>query len=346
MNIKSGLIEIILKEVIIIKGLKINMNLNYNQKIDLINNRKKENPILVTGAHRSGTTWVGKMLNAGQEVTYIYEPFNVGMIGPRWITKKFPFWFYYIPLDQNNEFIKEFQNVVKLQYPLLNNISRIHNLRHFGRMGKDCLLSIIGRIARKRALIKDPIAIFSAEWLAKKFNMQVIVMIRRPEAFASSLKRLNWQFDFSNWLKQDLLIQNYLYPFKNQIIDFSNNKKDIIDQSILLWNCIYYVVNQYRKVHPDWCFIRQEDLALHPITGFKELYKKCDLNWSNSAESIISSYSNSKNIKKVPSDEAGIIRRDSKATISAWKYRLNKNEIYKIQDKTREICTLFYDEDE
>jgi hypothetical protein len=33
-------------------------------------------PILVTGAHRSGTTWVGKMLALAPGVAYIHEPFN------------------------------------------------------------------------------------------------------------------------------------------------------------------------------------------------------------------------------------------------------------------------------
>ena len=33
-------------------------------------------PILVTGAHRSGTTWVGKMLALAPGVAYVHEPFN------------------------------------------------------------------------------------------------------------------------------------------------------------------------------------------------------------------------------------------------------------------------------
>ncbi|WP_075261386.1 sulfotransferase [Geobacillus thermocatenulatus] len=36
----------------------------------------KNNPILVTGAHRSGTTFVGKMLSLHPSIGYIQEPFN------------------------------------------------------------------------------------------------------------------------------------------------------------------------------------------------------------------------------------------------------------------------------
>ena len=33
-------------------------------------------PILVTGAHRSGTTWIGKMLALAPGIGYIHEPFS------------------------------------------------------------------------------------------------------------------------------------------------------------------------------------------------------------------------------------------------------------------------------
>ena len=38
--------------------------------------RVSDKPILVTGAHRSGTTWVGKMLALAPGVAYIHEPFS------------------------------------------------------------------------------------------------------------------------------------------------------------------------------------------------------------------------------------------------------------------------------
>jgi len=38
-----------------------------------------QKPILVTGSHRSGTTWAGKMISACPNVGYIHEPFNIDM---------------------------------------------------------------------------------------------------------------------------------------------------------------------------------------------------------------------------------------------------------------------------
>jgi len=34
-------------------------------------------PILVTGSHRSGTTWAGRSLVLAPNTAYIHEPFNI-----------------------------------------------------------------------------------------------------------------------------------------------------------------------------------------------------------------------------------------------------------------------------
>jgi len=39
--------------------------------------RSQNSPILVTGSHRSGTTWVGRILEQSGRVRYHYEPLNV-----------------------------------------------------------------------------------------------------------------------------------------------------------------------------------------------------------------------------------------------------------------------------
>ena len=56
-------------------------------------------PILVTGSHLSGTTWVGKMISQSPSVGYIHEPFSPhcepGLCGA-----KFGYWFPYVS-DEN-----------------------------------------------------------------------------------------------------------------------------------------------------------------------------------------------------------------------------------------------------
>jgi len=304
------------------------------------------NPILVTGVHRSGTTWVGKMLCASGEAFYIFEPFNIGTIGPNWMKKAFPHWFFYLCPENINEYETSLQNIIAMRYPIVSGIRKIRTLRHCGRIGKDVKNSIYARLRKKRPLIKDPIALFSTEWLANRFDMQIIVMIRHPAAFASSLKRLNWQFDFANWYKQELLMQNFLYPFRDQIREYTLKKKDIIDQAILMWNSMYSVVHLYQQSHPDWMFVKHETLAANPLEEFQNLYQYFGLTWNKRAKSVILAYTVPANVKEVSLDDPGTIKRDSKATIKTWKLRLTRQEIQRVRAGTREVATLFYDETE
>ncbi len=45
------------------------------------------------------------------------------------------------------------------------------------------------RMYNIRPLIKDPIGLFSYKWLVSKFDMDVLVLIKHPAAFVSSLKK-------------------------------------------------------------------------------------------------------------------------------------------------------------
>lgn len=51
----------------------------------------------------------------------------------------------------------------------------------------------------RRLLIKDPLAYFSSKWFAKSYDMDVLILIRHPAAFAASLKQQGWYFPFSHF---------------------------------------------------------------------------------------------------------------------------------------------------
>ncbi len=58
-------------------------------------------PVLVTGAHRSGTTWVGSTLAADEQILYLPEPFNLDHLYPGLCGARFPCWF--MRIDADNE---------------------------------------------------------------------------------------------------------------------------------------------------------------------------------------------------------------------------------------------------
>lgn len=300
-------------------------------------------PILVTGSHRSGSTWAGKMLAAAPHVGYIHEPFNVGIkIGK--IPKPFKYWFQYICEENSKYFDSALNRVFQYKYPLVSNIAKLRTIMDAAIITRDQGLCFLHIINNDRPLIKDPIAIFSAEWLCKKFNMKVLVMIRHPAAFCSSLIIKNWKFDFSHLLEQPLLMEKYLGKFEEEIREYTENEKSVIDQAILLWNCIHHTINIYRENHAEWIFVKHEDLSLNPIGQFQLIYSAFGLEFTHKARKIIMRSSGAHN--PVEQKAGNEYLRNSKNNIYNWKNRLSQYEIERIKMKTSEISTLFYSGDE
>jgi hypothetical protein len=211
-------------------------------------------PILVTGAHRSGTTWVGRILASAPAVAYIHEPFHIHH-DPATCAATVDHWFPYVCEE----------NEAAYDGPV-----------------RDMLACAPGR-----ALVKDPLALFSAGWLSSRFRMRPVVLIRHPAAFAASLKAAGWTHPFAHFLHQPLLMAHCLEPFARQIMRFAKTEHDIIDQAALLWTLIYTSVLDYQQRFPDWIYVRHEDLAREPISGFRALFDALDLEFGEATVHLI-----------------------------------------------------------
>lgn len=287
-------------------------------------------PILVTGAHRSGSTWTGRVICSAREVYYIQEPFNIS----RYPNSPFTHWFEHLNgasadfQETSKQYLKSFSSPYhrRNSQNLLNSPSL--------RESANYIKSVNDRIF-KRPLYKDPLAVMSADWLYQELNFDIIVCIRHPAAFVASIKEKNWQFNFSNFLRQESLIQTYLNEYKKDIYNYSLEKKDIIDQGILLWNTIYSTVLHFKKKHGNnWFFVKNEELSDNPLNKYKEIFDFLQLNFSKEVKNFILSTSKA-------SLEAGI-KRDSVKNKNTWKERLTLDEINHIKNRTEHVWRNFY----
>lgn len=283
------------------------------------------------------------MISTAPHVVYIHEPFNPRVVD-RMRPEPFKHWFQYICEENSEEYVSIFDRIIHYKYPLHDNLARIRTARNVAGIIKGQALCLLHRINRDRPLIKDPIALFSAEWLYKKFGMNVLVMLRHPAAFCSSLKIKNWEFDFNNFLMQPLLMEKYLYPFRDEIKEYAENKKDLIKQAILLWNCIHNTIKIYREKYPEWLFIRHEDLSADPINQFQSIYREFGLKFTQKAKRTILDNSGAHN--PVEQQARNEFVRNSRENINNWKARLSQDEISLIRNKTSEIASPFYGDDE
>lgn len=303
----------------------------------------EKNPILVTGSHRSGSTWVGKMLSLSPKVSYIHEPFNPGY-PPNAHT--FKYWFQYVRNDdpESGKYKQFIDHILHFKYPFLTSLKYAKSIDDFKMIIKRNLQFLSYR-NKTTPLLKDPIALFSAEWLSKTFNTQNVIVIRHPAAFAGSLKRKNWKFPFSHFLKQEALMTNYLKPFRDEIKFHTLKEQDIIEQASLLWKIFHHVILTYKKNYPNWIFLKHEDLSKDPVKRFEELYGQLDIRFSSKLSHKILEYSGQTN-QVSPEKGRELLRRDSESNIMSWKARLNSKEIKQIRQNVEEISSQFYEPNE
>ncbi len=301
----------------------------------------KPSSILVTGAHRTGTTWVGKMLSANPHTAYISEPLNVWH-RPGVLSARLTHWYTYICAENESEYLAPFIEVLSYRYHLLGEIKAIRSRKDLFRMGRDLSIFCRGALMRQIPVLKDPFAIFSLPWFIERLNCLVVVTVRHPAAFANSLKRLNWFFDFSDLLKQPLLMRDYLEPYRKDMQ--SVKADDIIGQASLLWTIIYRTVHLVRQRLPAIRIVRHEDLSLDPVSGYRTLYQSLGLDFTSRVEQTILNSSSSENPTELSRKKTHSVKLDSRANLDNWKRRLASDEIGRIRRVTEEAAHLYYPE--
>ena len=299
-------------------------------------------PVLVTGGIRSGTTWVGKILAQAQGVAYYEEPFNP-LNGPFFGTD-LPHDFVHIHKGNEHSLSGGIRSAIGLSYTgadLQRRLNFAPNLRHKAVTLKD-FLSYNFRFGNRRPIIKDPMALYSAEWLAESFGVQPLVLIRHPAAFIQSLNRLGWGFDFNWFLQQPRLMELFLQPFREQLEQIKKTESDSIDRGILAWNIVHHVVFLYREKHPGWLFYRHEDLSADPENQFKDIFQKLNLPFSSRVSKQIIRSTHTQNPAEAPEGVIHSLLRNSLQNITTWKRKLSDHDVERIRKGTEAVSAHFY----
>ncbi|MBN2499189.1 MAG: sulfotransferase [Anaerolineales bacterium] len=302
-------------------------------------------PLLVTGAHRSGTTWVGKMLAQGGDFAYVSEPLNVWH-RPGVMRAPVEHWYTYICEDNEAQYLDALQETSQLKYHLGREFLSLRSAKDAGRMLRDGSIFTRGRLQGQRALLKDPFAVFSAPWFAEKLNCQVVVTVRHPAAFASSLKRLGWTFNFWHLLIQPELMRDHLEPYRTAMEVANLNAGDLILRAALLWRMIYAVVWEYSQTHTDIQVVRHEDLSLEPLTAYESLYAALGIDYNQRARDGIRQATSAENPSEVSRDAIYSVNLDSRANLKNWKKRLTPEEIERIRELTTDVAGHYYNDED
>lgn len=113
--------------------------------------------ILVTGAPRSGSTWVGNILSLDRRSAYIHEPFNKDCPDGR-CRARFAHAFTYVTAANEEPYLAALRDTLAWRYSLGAEMKALRTPRQLARMARDFGYFEIKRRAGARVILKDPLA--------------------------------------------------------------------------------------------------------------------------------------------------------------------------------------------
>ena len=241
--------------------------------------------LLVTGLPRSGTSWVGKMLEASGEVVYVNEPMNPqhppghspGVLDAR-VRRQFQ---YVDPAD-DAEWRRAFALTLGLRYQFGAELRQNRSAYDLARMAKYGRSFTAGRLRGRRAMLDDPFAVLSTGWLVQQMGVTAVVLVRDPVSFVGSWRRLGWTMNFHELLEQPALVRDHLGPYVDRMRALVGSP-DWLARFCLLWEMTYDVVDRAFRPLSGVHVVGYENLVQEPMDGFADLYGRFGLTWSDDA---------------------------------------------------------------
>lgn len=303
-------------------------------------------PLLVTGLPRTGTSWVGKMLELSNAVVYINEPLNPqhppghspGVLDAR-VTHRFQ----YICADNEQDWLPPFRRTASLRYGLRAELRRNRSPYDLARMVKYLTAFESGRLRGRRALFDDPFAVLSAGWIADRLDATAVMLVRDPVAVVGSWRRLGWTTYFHELLEQPLLMRDLLGAYEDRL-RAQVGSQDHVAKIALLWCAVYDAVARLCVDNPALHLVHYETLASDPVPEFEHLYAVCALPWDQRIKSALVAATTAAG--KTTDSHAWTLRggpsrtayrpMDSKASLHSYRDRLTPEEIERVRDLTAE----------
>lgn len=306
-------------------------------------NGLKNNPILVTGCRRSGTTLVGTLLSEAKNAHYVNEIFNpqMGSLADQGI---FSDWFTYITTENANQYAPAIRAFLKRKQTKPDNIQGLSLLtpRLYARILKYYLRKI--RYS-PRLVIKDPIACFSTDWLSQTFSMDVVVIVCHPAAFVYRILKHNWLVDFDRQIiSQDMLMRDHLNKYRGMLE--TDKKEDPIRNASLQWLITYHVLHHYARDNQNYIVIRHEDISMNPLDIFAYLFSRLSLYYDNNVHFKILEYTSASNPVEAPKRQVTNLKRNSKSVAFRWKQFLSTEQIAQVRRIVEPVSCHYYDPSE
>lgn len=211
-----------------------------------------EDVIWLVGDGRSGTTWLGDLINWDKKYRELFESIHPVHVKQ---TRKFGFNPYLRPEDTTSPITIFLNSVFSGKFKHLRADTSKPQLFYKG------------------LLIKEIYANLLVAWVHQNIpRAKKVMIIRNPFSVALSKQRNSnwiWMEDPKEFLGQNALMDDYLKPFEELI---NNANDDFIENQILIWSIIHYV--PFKQLSKDNIYILfYENLFYNPEEELFRLFK-------------------------------------------------------------------------
>jgi hypothetical protein len=301
--------------------------------------------IFVTGAPRSGTTFVGKVLSLPLCVNYIHEPFNP-YCGMRGIDNLYLYESASTSLSSKHgdviDRIFKHQFIFKTGYFKHDPYWRTIVKRIIGSRSSWLLRFVKLNPFHRIMVIKDPIGCLLTEYLVEHYDVKPVILLRHPAAVVASTLRLGWEMTLDPIREQQQLVQDY---FLDDLDFLYAPRKDPVEETAAVWRALNKVLLKQASRHPDWVVMRHDDLSEHPVEHFRTLYERLALPWTPRIERKVIRLTARENPVAARNGQVHQFRRNSAELLNHGLKSLSKEQRRKIYDITQDVALQLYPED-
>jgi len=256
--------------------------------------------IFVSGMGRSGTTWLGELINFRNENRFVFEPFDPGRVA---LAVNFGDHTYLRPDDNDPHFLSPARAIV-------TGLVREHFVDQHNR-----------KIICGSRIIKEVRANLFLRWLFEHFpGMPLILIVRHPFAVAASRGKTGVDIDLrAQFLSQPALVQDYLAPYADLMMRCETK----FERHVASW-CVETGVPLSQFGPGELCVVFYEHLCIEPERVLADVFRHLGRPFDRSISRAVQRPS------KTTLSESELLRTWSSGASSvaqAWKDRITPQQI-------------------
>lgn len=307
--------------------------------------------VLVIGIPRSGTTWVGTLLGRTKDATYLEEPDNHLMypfacrakraLGCRFYPALGPgggerdyerLWraAFGLELHESHRFLEAPRRAIAraLWTRVANEAIRRALLAQGGvpvglRAAEALAVPEEADTPAQHVVVKSVFAPLSVDWIASRFPVSVVVVLRDVLNVLSSWVQLEWvgrrgddMLDSLDPVVRDRLGARYAVPAPGR-------DAPLLARGAWLLAALTRELDEAAKQHPEWEVVRHEDLCRQPHDLFPALAARVGLEWTSDTSRLLDDLNRS---------GSGVSRaRIASELPEVWRGRLRPHELRDIE---------------